>query len=212
MRRAYIAVFCIAVAGWVLLGPARTEIVIPTLHQPVEVLIDRWGVPHIYAKNSDDLFFAQGWITARDRLFQLDLWRRVGSGKLAEVLGPAALARDRMARLLRYRGDLEKEWSSYAPDTRQIVTAFVNGINAYIRTLGGKRPLEFELAGYDPGEWTPEDVLSRMAGLQMIRNVTSEVQRSQDVVRFGIEKVQTYMPPDPMRTLDPPKDVDLTRV
>src|SRR5580692_5403046 len=77
----------------------------PGLHARVEILRDKWGVPHIYAANSDDLFFAQGWIAAKDRLFQIDLWRRAGSGKLAEVLGPSAVGRDRMARLLRYRGD-----------------------------------------------------------------------------------------------------------
>ncbi len=71
---------------------------------------------------------------ARGRLFQLDLWRRIGSGRLAEVLGPSAIPRDRMSRLLRYRGDWDKEWSSYAPDTKQIATAFANGINAFIHT------------------------------------------------------------------------------
>ena len=71
------------------------------LKQPVEILRDHWGVPHIYAQNSDDLFFAQGYITAVDRLFQLDLWRRAGTGKLAEVLGPNFIPRDRIARLVR---------------------------------------------------------------------------------------------------------------
>lgn len=212
MRRIGFAIICVAIAGCYVLTPATTNTEVPTLHQPVEILFDRWGVPHIYAKNTDDLFFAQGWITARDRLFQLDLWRRIGSGKLAEAIGPTAVARDRMSRLLRYRGDWEQEWSSYAPDAKQIVTAFVNGINAYIRTLGGKRPIEFQVAGYDPGFWTPEDVVSRIAGLQMIRNVTSEVQRSGDVTRFGIEKVQQLMPPDPFRALDPPKGVDLANI
>src|SRR5882757_5622677 len=101
------------------------------LKAPVEILRDKWGVPHIYAQNSDDLFFAQGWITAKDRLFQIDLWRRVGTGKLAEVMGPDAVPRDQIARLVRYRGDWEQEWSEYAPDAKAIVTAFVKGINAY---------------------------------------------------------------------------------
>ena len=114
--------------------------------QPVEILRDRWGVPHIYANNAHDLFFAQGFITARDRLFQIDLWRRIGTGKLAEVLGPSAIPRDRMARLVRYRGDWDKEWNSYSPDAKEIATAFTDGINAYIRSLQGKRPLEFQLS------------------------------------------------------------------
>jgi penicillin amidase len=212
MRRMLFAIACVVVSGCGVLAPANSDTELPTLHQPVEILFDRWGVPHIYAKNTDDLFFAQGWITARDRLFQIDLWRRIGSGKLAEAIGPSAVGRDRMARLLRYRGDWEKEWASYAPDTKQIVTAFVNGVNAYIRTLGGKRPAEFQAAGYDPGFWTPEDVVSRIAGLQMMRNVTTEIQRSKDVTQFGLEKVQKYLPPDPFRALDPPKDLDLAGI
>jgi penicillin amidase len=213
MRRILFAICGVAVTGWVLLRPATTtDTVVPSLHQPVEILFDRWGVPHIYAKNTDDLFFAQGWITARDRLFQLDLWRRVGSGHLAEVIGPSAISRDRMAKLLRYRGDPDKEWSSYAPDTKQIATAFVNGINAYIRSLGGKRPAEFQIAGYEPGSWIPEDVLSRMAGLQMMHNVSREVQRCEDVAQLGLDKVQKYLPPDPFRALDPPKDLDLESI
>ncbi|MGH9694113.1 MAG: penicillin acylase family protein, partial [Bryobacteraceae bacterium] len=109
------------------------------LQKPVEVIRDHWGVPHIYAKNSDDLFFAQGYITAQDRLFQLDLWRRIGTGKLAEVLGPKYLKRDRIARLVRYRGDWDQEWRSYSPDAKAIATAFTSGINAYIRSLNGQR-------------------------------------------------------------------------
>src|SRR5260370_934238 len=84
------AICCVAIRGWVLLPPATTDNIFPTLHQPVEILFDRWGVPHIYAKDTDDLFFAQGWITARDRLFQLDLWRRIGSGRLADASAPSA--------------------------------------------------------------------------------------------------------------------------
>ncbi|HEX4934500.1 MAG TPA: penicillin acylase family protein, partial [Gemmatimonadaceae bacterium] len=102
------------------------------LREPVEVRRDRWGVPHIYARNTADLFFAQGFVAAQDRIFQMEMWRRAGEGRLAEVLGPSAAERDRMARLFRYRGDMQREWAAYAPDTRAIVTAFVRGVNAYI--------------------------------------------------------------------------------
>ena len=98
--------------------------------QPVEIIRDRWGVPHIYARNTHDLFFAQGYITAKDRLWQIDLWRRIGTGKLAEVLGPSAIERDKLARAVRFRGDWNAEWSSYGAGTREIVTAFTDGINA----------------------------------------------------------------------------------
>ena len=204
MPRAYLVLFLAAV-------PVFGEKVVG-LHEPVEILRDRWGVPHIYAKNTDDLFFAQGWIAAKDRLFQIDLWRRTGTGKLAEVLGPDSVGRDRVARLVRYRGDWNKEWESYAPDARRIVTAFVNGINAYIKSLNGKRPLEFKLGGYDPGLWTPEDVASRIAGLGMTSNLTQEVNRAQEIANFGVANVERFAPPDPFVHLAVPAGIDIKAI
>ena len=204
--------FCLLFSASCLLLTGAKSPEYPTVHDRVEVLRDRWGVPHIYAKNTDDLFFAQGWVTAKDRLFQVDLWRRTGTGKLAEVLGQAAIPRDRIARLVRFRGNWDEEWRSYSPDAKQIATAFTNGINAYIRALAGKRPIEFQIAGYDPGFWQAEDVTARVAGLLMSRNITQEVQRSIDVTRFGLEAVQKYMPPDPFRALDPPPGLDLSTI
>ena len=121
------------------------------IRQEVEILRDRWGVPHIYASTVHDLFFAQGYITARDRLFQIDLWRRTGTGKLAEVLGPSAVPRDLLARSVNFRGDWDAEWNAYGPGVKEITRAFTDGINAYIQSLEGKLPQEFQLAGYAPG-------------------------------------------------------------
>src|SRR5690349_24761018 len=120
----------------VLASPAAVRVA--GLQEPVEILRDRWGVPHIYAANQHDLFFAQGYITATDRLFQIDLWRRAGTGKLAEVLGPAAIARDKLARAVAFHGDWNAEWAAYGPDAKAIVTAFTEGINAYIHALAGQ--------------------------------------------------------------------------
>ena len=92
------------------------------------------------------------------------MWRRIGTGKLAEVLGPSAIRRDQLARAVQYRGDWDAEWKSYGPETKAIATAFTDGINAYIRSLKGKRPLEFRLAGYDPGTWVPEDCVAALPG------------------------------------------------
>jgi len=113
------------------------------LQRPVNVLRDRWGVAHIYAGNQHDLFFAQGFVAAQDRLFQMELWKRSGQGRLAEVLGPSALQRDIDARLLSYRGDMKSEFESYSPDTREILESFTAGINAYIasRTASGGQGL-----------------------------------------------------------------------
>ena len=79
---------------------------LPGLHHSVHVQRDRWGVAHIYARDQHDLFFAQGFVAAQDRLFQMELWKRAGRGRLAEILGPSAVQRDMNARRLRYRGDM----------------------------------------------------------------------------------------------------------
>jgi penicillin amidase len=182
------------------------------LQKPVEIIRDHWGVPHIYAKNSDDLFFAQGYITAHDRLFQLDLWRRIGTGKLAEVLGPKYVNRDRIARLVRYRGDWDEEWRSYSPDAKAIAIAFTSGINAYIRSLKGQRPPEFRIAGFDPGLWAPEDVAARVAGLLMTGNLLAEVNRTLDVKKIGLAADDRLFPPEPHIPLILPKGLDVADI
>jgi penicillin G amidase len=135
------------------------------LKEPVEVLRDRWGVAHIYAPNTHDLFFAQGFVAAQDRLFQIDLWRRQATGEMAEVFGPGFVEADTFARLLKYRGPMGPEWESYAPDTKEIATAFTEGINAAIDQFGDQLPIEFQILGFRPKKWMPEDVLSRMSGI-----------------------------------------------
>src|SRR4029077_2213430 len=105
---------------------------LPGLAAPVRIVRDTWGVPHIYAASQGDLFFAQGFVQAQDRLFQMDLWRRSALGKLSEVLGPNFIERDAMTRRFQYRGDRVTEWASYGPDAKAIAEAFVRGINAWV--------------------------------------------------------------------------------
>jgi penicillin amidase len=191
------------------------------LRQPAEILVDKWGVPHIYAKGADDAFFAQGFNAARDRLFQIDLWRRRGLGELAEVLGPAYVEQDRAARLFVYRGDMDREWAAYGPGAKRIATRFVAGINAYIAWVSAhpdKLPLEFGVLHYQPAKWKAEDVV-RIRSHGLTRNLTSEVARSNtvcktdqengpkyDEVRVGLQPPWHTVVPD---GLDPclPKDV-----
>jgi len=173
------------------------------LKEPVEIVRDKWGVPHIYAKNSDDLFFAQGFVAAQDRLFQIDIWRRQGVGEMAEILGPSAVEADTFARLIRYRGDMNAEWTSYSPDTRAIATAFTNGINACIDQMGDKLPIEFQILGYRPKRWQPEDVLGRSSGIYMSQNFRNEVQRLKLIQLVGIDKARWLAP------VDPPRDYEL---
>jgi penicillin amidase len=206
MKRAFTALLLCPV----LLCAARIRT--PGLQKPVEILRDRWGVPHIYAATVHDLFFAQGYITATDRLFQIDLWRRVGSGKLAEVMGPAYVDRDRLARSVNYRGDWAAEWAAYGSDTREIVTAFTEGVNAYIRSLGANLPQEFKIAGYAPGLWVPEDCLSRVAGLTMTGNLTREVTHAEDIRRYGIERALQFTRIEPPAAVTVPAGLDLAAI
>src|SRR5438093_4918918 len=123
---------------------------VPGLSGQVRVVRDRWGVAHIYAQSADDLFFAQGFVQAQDRLFQLDLWRRSVQGRLAEVLGPNFAERDASTRRMQYRGDLDTEWASYGADTNAIASAFVRGVNAWVARAREHPPEEFVVAGWRP--------------------------------------------------------------
>ena len=96
------------------------ELSVPGLKEPVEIIRDQQGIPHIYAKNDDDMFFAQGYVMAQDRLWQLEMWRRWREGRLAEIFGPKAYDYDARTRLLMFRGPWdEKEWTSYHPDAER---------------------------------------------------------------------------------------------
>ena len=191
------------------LSQVEGTIRLPGLKEPVEILRDRWGIPHIYANNQHDLFFAQGFVAAQDRLFQIDLWRRIAVGETAEILGRRALVRDHFARLTRYQGDMEAEWNSYAPDTREIATAFTAGINACIEQMGDNLPIEFQILKYRPARWQPEDVLGRMAVLPVALNLTREVARAELVATVGLEKARLLMPADPELDYEPADGLDL---
>lgn len=182
------------------------------LQGTVEVRRDHWGVPHIYATTQHDLFFAQGYVAAQDRLFQMEIWRRQGQGRLAEVLGPSFAERDRLARLFAFRGDMDAEWQSYAPDARAIVTAFVAGVNAYIaevRSNPAKLPIEFTLLNFLPERWTPEVPLTRVTPLSGVSNGSSELLRARLVALVGAKRTSELLDTYPARTLDPAAGLDL---
>jgi penicillin amidase len=191
------------------LSQTEGTLAVPGLKDSVRVLRDRNGIPHIYAKNADDLFLAQGFVQAQDRLFQMDLWRRSTQGHLAEILGPDFIERDRLARLMHYRGDMNAEWTSYAPDTKQIVEQFVKGINAWVTIARSNPPIEFKYAGYEPELWKPEDVLSRAEGFTMGGNALGEVFRARLTALVGAQKALQLLPPEPSIPVSVPAGVDL---
>ena len=167
---------------------------VPGLNEPVEILTDRWGISHIYATNQDDLFFAQGYSAARDRLFQLEIWRRRVTGTMAEIQGPKALDRDIGARLLRPRRDLRLDMYHYHPQGEQIITAFVRGINAYIGQTQQQPellPVEFHLLGIRPQAWTPEIVVSRLGGIFL--NLQTEIRIAGVLPSLGPDKTREML-------------------
>ena len=132
-------------------------ITIAGLEKPADVLIDRWGVPHIYAGTTYDAFVAQGFVAARDRLWQMDLWRKRGLGEMARDFGPAWVEHDRAARSVLFRGDLYREWLAYGSDAKRVAESFVAGVNAYVSLVTAqpeRLPLEFKLLGYQPAFWS----------------------------------------------------------
>jgi penicillin amidase len=191
------------------LSQTSGRIGIAGLEAPVEVIRDPWGVAHIYATSQNDLFFAQGFVAAQDRLWQLDFWRRRAEGRLAEILGEKFVERDRYARLLRYRGDWDAEWRSYSPDAKQITEAFVRGINAYMASVKGRLPIEFQWLGIEPQPWTPETCVSRLAAYPMAGNAALEVVRAALVTRLGEARAARILPADPPRRLVAPGGLDL---
>lgn len=195
-----------------VLAPINGELKLAGLKDKVEVLRDRWGIAHIYAQNNHDLFFAQGFVVAQDRLFQIDLWRRIGCGETAELFGAEGIEGDRFARLIRYRGDLQAEWQSYSADTREIATSFTQGINAGIDQFGEKLPIEFQVLGFAPKKWQPEDVLGRMSGIVMTGNWQREVARGRLIAAVGVEQARRIAPTDPSRDYAPAPGLNLADI
>ena len=183
------------------------------LKESVEILKDRWGISHIYAKNESDLFFAQGYNVARDRLFQLELWRRQATGTVAEILGKKELRRDISNRLFMFRGDLTQELNWYHPRGASIIQSFVNGINAYISETQRNPALltrEFKMLGIKPGPWTPAVVITRFNGL--LGNVNQELNMALAIRAIGVERtkdLEYFQPDNPNLDLDPAIDASL---
>ena len=178
----------------------------------VEILVDRWGVSHVYAASADDAFFAQGFNAARDRLWQIDLWRRRGLGLLSEVLGPDFIEKDRAARLFLYRGDMRSEWLAYGSDTKRVATAFVAGINEYVRLTEEDPdllPEEFRLLGYRPARWFPEDI-ARIRGHGLFSNLEGEVSRAVVLRDFGPEADALRQRLEPPHEVSVPEGLDLS--
>jgi penicillin amidase len=136
------------------------QIYLKGLREETEIRRDEWGIAHIYANNINDLLFAQGFVHAQDRLFQMELNRKVARGRLSEILGKRALDTDRIARTMGYERVAKQDWELFGKDEQQIIIDYCNGINAYIKSADFKLPVEFSLLKHRPDPWDPMDVAS----------------------------------------------------
>lgn len=136
------------------------QVFLKGLKEEVEIIRDELGVAHIYANNINDLLFAQGFVHAQDRLFQMELNRKVARGTLSEIIGKKALDSDRIARTMGYERVAKQDWELFGKDEQQIIIDYCNGINAYIKSADFKLPVEFRLLKYEPEPWEPMDVAS----------------------------------------------------
>ena len=195
MTKLLIGLFCLYLSTSIWGETIRVD----GLKQPVEIIVDTLGVPHIYAKEHYDVFFAQGFNAARDRLWQIDLWRRRGLGELSAVFGGEYIQQDRANRLFLYRGDMYREWLAYGSDAKKIASAFVNGVNAYIDYVDknpNKLPIEFDLLNYKPTKWKASDIV-RIRSHGLWRNVSNELNRSLILCQHGQEAVNLWKKLEP---------------
>jgi penicillin G amidase len=186
---------------------------IPGLSAPVTIQRDAHGVPHIRAASLDDLLLAQGFVTAQDRLWQMDSLRRHASGTLAEILGPSLLAHDRLQRTLLIRASADRAIATLPPDQLHLLERYAAGVNASMELQRSHLPLEFRLLRYQPAPWTPRDTL--LVGLVMFQDLTtsfaSELNREALTARLPQHLVADLYPVTTWRDHPPSQPtVDLT--
>jgi len=181
-------------------GKARVD----ALQAEVTVVRDSWGVPHIYASNAHDLFFAQGYVHAQDRFWQMEFWRRIGSGRLAEILGESALPDDRFIRTLGWHRTAAQELELMDGKDLAVLESYAEGVNAYVSTHRGRLGLEFTMLGltgvkFEPEPWTPLNTLTwvKVMAWDLGGNRTDEILRAQIGARLGTSAISELMPPYP---------------
>src|SRR5712671_5112449 len=164
----------------------------------VEVLRDAHGVPHIYAGSIEDANIALGFVHAQDRLWQMEMSRRVGAGRLAEALGPPALETDRFIRTLGVRRAAEAGMRNYDAETRRVLDAYAAGVNAFLDTRPVLPP-EFWLTGVSPEPWNAADSVAwtKMMAWDLGGNWRNELLRLQLASRLPTSAIQEFLPPYP---------------
>lgn len=197
---ALLAVFTVAIelrhAMHTALPQVDGELHVAGLTAPVTVTRNAQGVPSLTAANLDDLLFAQGFVTAQDRLFQMDALRRHAAGDLAEILGPSLIGHDRLQRTLQLRAAADRAIAVLPADQLRQLGAYARGVNAFLATHPDTLPVEFHLLHYAPAPWSPRDSL--LVGLAMSEDLSTSFPE-----KLHREALSRHLPPELLADLYP---------
>lgn len=198
-------VLALALAGalaWLLRGPLPAyagRVHLAGLEGPVEIVRDRNAIPHIRARSMRDAYFALGYVHAQDRLWQMEMNRRIAAGRVAEAVGPGALPTDRFLRTLGVRRAAQASLEHLDADARAVLDAYAAGVNAWISGHPGPLPLEFLATGVRPEPWQPADSIGwvKMMAWDLAGNWTEELLRLRLSTRLDTRQLQEFLPPYP---------------
>ena len=179
--------------------PTSGSVTAAGLAEPVDLVRDSFGVPHVVARNDHDLMFALGYVHAQDRLWQMDLQRRAGEGRLSELFGPATVPFDKMFRTIGIAHTCRLIEKRLGPETRERLQAYADGVNALIATQKGKYPIEFDLLRYDPEPWMPlhSIILARLMGWELNLSWWTDLTMGAIAERVGLQKAIEIFPTFP---------------
>ena len=177
------------------------------IHDVVDVARDEYGVPHILANNEDDLMFAAGYVQAQDRLWQMDLGRRIGEGRLSEVFDTATVRTDKLFRTLGFPQLAETLYENLHPESRKILEDYAAGVNAFIDSHKGRYPIEFDMLNYEPEPWKPQHslLLARLMAWELNFSWWEELTYAELQEKLSPEKFRELVPswPDTIPTTIP---------
>ncbi len=205
-----VLILVVAIGGWLYWMTRHAwpqtdgTLQVAGLTAPVEIIRDRWGVPHLYAENAHDLFFAQGYVHAQDRFYQMEFWRRIGQGRLSEMLGDSALEDDKFIRTVGWWRTAEAEAAQLEGETKLIIEAYAEGVNAYVASRRNALALEFavlRLTGtkVEIEPWTPAHSLAwgKVMAWDLGGNMDGEIWRARVVAELGEQALAELTPPYP---------------
>ncbi len=179
--------------------PINGQVQVKGLKSKVEIVRDPLGVPHIYADNVDDLFFAQGYVEAQDRLWQMEYNRRIGHGTLSDIFGATTIKTDRFLRTMGLGRAARADIAAMSESDKRPLQAFANGVNAFIDTHLDNLPLEFTILGFKPAHWEPVDTVAwgKVMAYNLSGNYEAELMRANMIEKIGAEKTKQLLPPYP---------------